>query len=54
MINPFCEVVLSDYNSNVDIARDPEVLDVIATMVNKLGVSFLMYVFFFLLIHFFF
>ncbi|KAI9273988.1 nuclear export factor CRM1 [Helicostylum pulchrum] len=37
MINPFCEVVLSDYNSNVDIARDPEVLDVIATMVNKLG-----------------
>lgn len=46
MINPFCEVALSDYNSSVDIARDPEVLDVIATMVNKLGVSFSFYDYF--------
>lgn len=39
MINPFFDVVLSDYNNNVDIARDPEVLNAIATMINKLGVK---------------
>lgn len=38
MIDPFFEVVLVDYQNNVDIARDHEVLNVIATMVNKLGV----------------
>jgi exportin-1 len=39
MVNPFLDTVLTDYNSSVDIAKDPEVLDAIATMVNKLGVS---------------
>jgi exportin-1 len=39
MITPFFEVVLSDYRTSVDIVKDAEVLDVIATMVKKLGVS---------------
>jgi exportin-1 len=39
MITPFLEVVLSDYRSSVDIAKDAEVLDAVATMVRKLGVS---------------
>ncbi|KAI7893630.1 nuclear export factor CRM1 [Mucor mucedo] len=37
MIDPFFEVVLTDYRNNVDIARDHEVLNAIATMVIKLG-----------------
>ncbi|KAI8975726.1 nuclear export factor CRM1 [Mycotypha africana] len=36
MVEPFLEAVLSDYSSNVDAARDAEVLNVIATIVNKL------------------
>jgi hypothetical protein len=40
MVNPLFDVILSDYNMNADIARDPEVLNAIATLVNKLGVSF--------------
>lgn len=40
MVNPLFDVILSDYNMNVDIARDPEVLNAIATLVNKLGVSY--------------
>ncbi|KAG2216466.1 hypothetical protein INT45_011936 [Circinella minor] len=36
MVGPFFEAVLSDYKDNVDIARDHEVLNVMATMVNKL------------------
>lgn len=38
MIDSFFEVVLTDYRNNVDIARDHEVLNAIATMVIKLGV----------------
>ena len=36
MVEPFLEAVLTDYNSNVDTARDAEVLNVIATIINKL------------------
>lgn len=39
MIDPFFEVVLADYSNNADIAKDHEVLNAIATMVNKLGVN---------------
>lgn len=39
MVEPFLEAVLTDYNSNVDTARDAEVLNVIATIINKLNVS---------------
>lgn len=39
MVEPFLEAVLTDYNSNVDTARDAEVLNVIATIINKLQVS---------------
>jgi exportin-1 len=39
MVEPFLDVILSDYNNSVDIARDAGVLDVVATTVNKLGVS---------------
>ncbi|KAI8098786.1 nuclear export factor CRM1 [Halteromyces radiatus] len=37
MVGPFFEAVLSDYRQGVDIAKDAEVLSVIATMVDKLG-----------------
>ncbi|GAA5797538.1 nuclear export factor CRM1 [Helicostylum pulchrum] len=36
MVDPFLEAVLSDYNSNVDAARDAEVLNVISTIIDKL------------------
>lgn len=36
MVDPFLEAVLTDYNSNVDTARDAEVLNVIGTIINKL------------------
>ncbi|KAI8371079.1 nuclear export factor CRM1 [Blakeslea trispora] len=36
MVTPFLEAVLTDYNTNVDAARDAEVLNVIATIINKL------------------
>lgn len=39
MVLPFFEAVLSDYCMNVDLARNYEVLNVLATMVNKLRVS---------------
>lgn len=39
MVSPFLYAVLSDYKDSVDIARDAEVLDALATMVKKLGVS---------------
>lgn len=39
MVCPFLDVALSDYNSSVNIARDPELLNAIGTMVTKLGVS---------------
>lgn len=38
MVVPFFEAVLGDYRNSVDIARDAEVLNVLATMVNKLRV----------------
>lgn len=38
MIGPFFEAVLLDYRESVDITREAEVLNVLATMVNKLGV----------------
>ncbi|KAI8987014.1 nuclear export factor CRM1 [Pilobolus umbonatus] len=36
MVDPFLEAVLTDYNSNVDAARDAEVLNVIATIIDRL------------------
>ncbi|RCH87432.1 Karyopherin transporter, partial [Rhizopus stolonifer] len=36
MVGPFLEAVLTDYNTNVDAARDAEVLNVIATIIDKL------------------
>ncbi|KAI8639457.1 nuclear export factor CRM1 [Parasitella parasitica] len=36
MVDPFLGSVLADYKTNVDTARDAEVLNVIATIVNKL------------------
>ncbi|CAO3654323.1 unnamed protein product [Mucor hiemalis] len=36
MVEPFLETVLPDFSANVDIARDPEVLIAITTLVNKL------------------
>ncbi|CEP17678.1 hypothetical protein [Parasitella parasitica] len=36
MVGPFLGAVLPDYKTNVDAARDAEVLNVIATIVNKL------------------
>lgn len=41
MVVPFFEAVLGDYRNSVDIARDAEVLNVLATMVNKLRVRIL-------------
>ncbi|CAO3607736.1 unnamed protein product [Cunninghamella blakesleeana] len=37
MVGPFFEVVLTDYRQGMDIAKDAEVLNVLATMVDKLG-----------------
>ncbi|KAI9320987.1 nuclear export factor CRM1 [Dichotomocladium elegans] len=36
MVTPFFEAVLGDYRNSVEVARDAEVLNVLATMVNKL------------------
>ena len=33
------DAILGDYNKNVPAARDAEVLNVVATIVSKLGVS---------------
>ena len=46
MVGPFFEAVLSDYKDNVDIARDHEVLNVMATMVSKLRVCYMLLVLF--------
>lgn len=41
-IPPLLDAVLGDYNRNVPTARDAEVLNVVATIVTRLGVrSFL-------------
>lgn len=39
MIPPLFEAVLSDYKANIDVARDAEVLNVMTTIVKRLGVS---------------
>lgn len=40
IVPPLLEAVLVDYNRNVPDARDPEVLNVISTIISKLRVSF--------------
>jgi len=37
MIPPLFEAVLSDYKANIDVARDAEVLNVMTTIVKRLG-----------------
>jgi exportin-1 len=37
---PLLDAILGDYNLNVPMARDAEVLNVMATITNRLGVSF--------------
>lgn len=39
MMLPFLGTILSDYRSTIKIAREPYVLEVIATLVNKLYVN---------------
>jgi len=39
LIPPLLEAVLGDYNRNVPAARDAEVLNVMATITSRLGVS---------------
>ena len=36
---PLLDAILGDYNRNVPAARDAEVLNVMATIINRLGVS---------------
>jgi exportin-1 len=36
---PLMDAILGDYNRNVPAARDAEVLNVMATILNRLGVS---------------
>jgi exportin-1 len=38
LIPPLLEAVLGDYNRNIPAARDAEVLNVMATIVSRLGV----------------
>lgn len=38
---PLLDAILGDYNRNVPTARDAEVLNVMATITGRLGVSFL-------------
>lgn len=38
-IPPLLDAILGDYNRNVPTARDAEVLNVVATIVTRLGVS---------------
>ena len=40
IVPPLLEAVLVDYNRNVPDARDPEVLNVMSTIISKLRVSF--------------
>jgi exportin-1 len=39
LIPPLLEAVLGDYNRNVPPARDAEVLNIMATITTRLGVS---------------
>ena len=41
IVPPLLEAVLVDYNRNVPDARDPEVLNVMSTIISKLHVSLL-------------
>lgn len=45
MVDPFLEAVLTDFNTNVDTARDAEVLNVITTIINKLQVRHLYFMY---------
>lgn len=36
---PLLDAILGDYNRNVPAARDAEVLNVMATIISRLGVS---------------
>jgi exportin-1 len=38
MVPPLLDAVLVDYNRNVDLAKDAEVLNVMANIVARLGV----------------
>jgi hypothetical protein len=38
---PLLDAILGDYNTNVPAARDAEVLNVMATIISRLGVSML-------------
>lgn len=40
IVPPLLEAVLVDYNRNVPDARDPEVLNVMSTIISKLRVSY--------------
>jgi len=40
IVPPLLEAVLVDYNRNVPDARDPEVLNVMSTIISKLRVGF--------------
>lgn len=42
LIPPLLDAVLSDYNQNVPMARDAEVLNVMAAIMIRLQVSYLM------------
>lgn len=39
IVPPLLEAILVDYNRNVPDARDPEVLNVMSTIISKLRVS---------------
>ena len=39
---PLLDAILGDYNRNVPTARDAEVLNVMATITTRLGVSFVL------------
>lgn len=41
IVPPLLEAVLVDYNRNVPAARDPEVLNVMTTIISRLHVSWL-------------
>lgn len=43
---PLLDAILGDYNRNVPNARDAEVLNVMATIIGRLGVSYLHFLFF--------
>lgn len=50
LVPPLLDAILGDYSSSVPDARDPEVLNVISTIISKLRVSFLVENAFFFLV----